>query len=481
MMVSATSAKPASIISNNPPTTIEASTPSVGVSKPRVNNNKPKQPKTTTENPFEKALNHSLTPKEVATTKHPKKVATKPSEPTTNPEEPTTTTKSLSPAEEASTKPVSATKNTPLEEAIAFSNVFFQNQAPLPQPSSTTMVGDAPPVLALQANSNTLNLNTVVPSQQPINNANLLPANAENAMLAQAEAINLEQTQNLPLNTVNPIPLKLEYTALQSQITEPTMVATGTSDQGNTTDQNTENQQAFLSNEDTKKPNSLTEIATTVAVPELLNSSGGVPVTQQPITLATTPPAGVSVETLTAVVDQVGGQLEALTTTGAGNKQVNIVLQPEALGSVRIQLQQSANQTVSGKIIVQTPEAYTALTQKLAGLKERIEAQGITLQKLDIVLAPPESSTQLAALQTTQATTQSNPDMKNQSEHQTTNPEPEAFSMDKYRQPSGQNTEEGGGSSTTNQQERKAAYQEHLNALRGMRSYRAATNRNTYA
>lgn len=190
----------------------------------------------------------------------------------------------------------------------------------------------------------------------------------------------------------------------------------------------------------------------------------------------------VSVKAVASIVEQVGGKLEAVLTNGAGNKQVSMVLQPEALGSVRVQLQQGANQSVSGKIIVQTPEAFTALTQQLDGLKSRLEGQGITLQKLDIVLAPAvdnsvlDSQQQLALLD---VSTGSDAFTQQEGETQSgfnsnTREEPEAFSMDKYRQPSGgeNGANEEGGKAT--QQERKEAYQAHMNELRGLRSYRSA-------
>ena len=190
----------------------------------------------------------------------------------------------------------------------------------------------------------------------------------------------------------------------------------------------------------------------------------------------------VSGKAVASIVEQVGGKLEGVLTNGAGNKQVNMVLQPEALGTVRVQLQQGTNQSVSGKIIVQTPEAFAALTQQLDGLKSRLEGQGITLQKLDIVLAPAvdnsvlDSQQQLALLD---ASTGSDAFTQQEGETQSgfnsnTREEPEAFSMDKYRQPSGgeNGANEEGGKAT--QQERKEAYQAHMNELRGLRSYRSA-------
>jgi len=202
--------------------------------------------------------------------------------------------------------------------------------------------------------------------------------------------------------------------------------------------------------------------------------------------------AEVSVKDVASIVEQVGGKLEAVLTHGAGNKQVNIVLQPEALGSVRVQLQQGANQSVSGKIIVQTPEAFTALTQQLDGLKSRLEGQGINLQKLDIVLAPAvdnivlDSQQQLALLD---VSTGSDAFTQQEGETQSgfnnnTQEEPEAFSMDKYRQSSGGESDAKEEGRKATHQERQEAYKAHMNELRGLRSYRSAmrgSNQSQYA
>ncbi len=205
----------------------------------------------------------------------------------------------------------------------------------------------------------------------------------------------------------------------------------------------------------------------------------------QPTTVTSATGGEVSAKELASVVEQVGGKLEAVLTTGVGHKQVHIVLQPESLGRVSLQLQQGENQSVSGKIVVQTSEAFTALTQQLEGLKGRLEGQGITLQKLEIVLAPTTDSIVLDSQHHQAVLDVSNGfsfKEEGQSEAGSNHPqqEAEAFSMDKYKAFSGENApkEEGG---TANQQERKEAYQAHLNELRGLRSYRSAMRATTHS
>lgn len=200
----------------------------------------------------------------------------------------------------------------------------------------------------------------------------------------------------------------------------------------------------------------------------------------------------VAVTDLHAVAAQVGGKLESLVANNnlaTGARQVSMVLQPEALGNVRIQLQQnSGTQAISGKIVVQTPEALTALTQQFDGLKAQLEGQGITLQKLDIVLAPPTDTTVLESQQhqamlavgssgdTFSSSNDTGMDNSNSKEFNgNQSAEDESFNPQAGNNSSFDNNQEASGFS---QQARKEAYQTHLNELRGLRSYRAALQGN---
>lgn len=214
-------------------------------------------------------------------------------------------------------------------------------------------------------------------------------------------------------------------------------------------------------------------------------SSASIP-TNLPVT------TDVAVTDLHAVAAQVGGKLESLVANNnlaTGARQVSMVLQPEALGNVRIQLQQhSGTQAISGKIVVQTPEALTALTQQFDGLKAQLEGQGITLQKLDIVLAPPTDTTVLESQQhqamlavgnggdTFSSSNDTGTDNHNSKEFNgNQSAEDEPFSQQAGNNSGFDNKQEASGFS---QQARKEAYQTHLNELRGLRSYRAALQGN---
>lgn len=204
----------------------------------------------------------------------------------------------------------------------------------------------------------------------------------------------------------------------------------------------------------------------------------------------------VAVTDLHAVAAQVGGKLESLVANNnlaTGARQVSMVLQPEALGNVRIQLQQdTGTQAISGRIIVQTPEALTALTQQFDGLKAQLEGQGITLQKLDIVLAPSADTTVLESQQhQAMLEVSSGGDTFNSSSDTDTasNSSKEFNNTDQSDEEAFNNqaTNNNGFSSDGTQQEasgfsqqaRKEAYQTHLNELRGLRSYRAALQGNS--
>jgi hypothetical protein len=312
---------------------------------------------------------------------------------------------------------------------------------------------------------------------------------SELALLATANNLTASQEATLTVqkNTLSSLqqPETIQSTDTPST---PSAYATETPTTSQNNDSNTE---AFLSSdknpsnpENQKSTTPSTEAVSGIA--SLGSSETTLPAEALPVASFVDASVDVPVTEVASIVEQVGGKLESVLTTGAGNKQVSMVLQPEALGAVRVQLQQGSNQSVSGKIIVQTPEAFTALTQQLDGLKTRLENQGINLQKLEVVLAPPkadntivlDSQHHLAMLEassssSTDLSQQGGSEAKSGFNNTASQEEPEAFSMDKYRQSSNQeDTNQEGGKAT--QQEKQAAYQAHLNELRGMRSYRSA-------
>ena len=456
-MVVAFSSKTDSFIAKQPATT-------EGVFGTVNNNSKQtNKPNNETANAFEKALKQSTAPKTDAPKK--KTTTTPPAKPTKPVEAsvPAENVQAVNPTEES--KPVSAT-TTPapaIDTSLAFASVV-QGQLASTNPSPTIPTED-PSTAAQQA--------TVVDpklTQQPEPFASVTSKESSQ----QATVVDPKLTQQ---------PEPANVTSKESSQQHP-------SEQQQDTTKNNNQSEAFLSNEDPEKSNNLNRQP--AEEPPLLQSStasntllpADIQLAMQPVAPPENLPlADVSVKEVASVVAQVGGQLESVISNGAGNKQVTMVLQPEALGTVRVQLHQGENKAVSGKIIVQTPEAFTALNQQIDSLKARMEGQGVTVQKLEIVLAPPTDNLVLdsrhhqAVLAASSSESAFNDTGSQQKQQGQTDAgfkeEPEAFSMDKYRQSSSENASQEG-QTTANQQDRKEAYQAHLNELRGLRSYRLA-------
>lgn len=449
-MVVAFSSKTDSFIAKQPATT-------EGVFGTVNNNSKQtNKPNNETANAFEKALKQSTAPKTDAPKK--KTTTTPPAKPTKPVEAsvPAENVQAVNPTEES--KPVSAT-TTPapaIDTSLAFASVV-QGQLASTNPSPTIPTED-PSTAAQQPEP------ANVTSKESFQQQSATPVFPQSTLLTQ---------QPKPANT--------------SQKEAPQQHP---SEQQQDTTKNNNQSEAFLSNEDPEKSNNLNRQP--AEEPPLLQSStasntllpADIQLAMQPVAPPENLPlADVSVKEVASVVAQVGGQLESIVTNGAGNKQVTMVLQPEALGTVRVQLHQGENKAVSGKIIVQTPEAFTALNQQIDSLKARMEGQGVTVQKLEIVLAPPTDNLVLdsrhhqAVLAASSSESAFNDTGSQQKQQGQTDAgfkeEPEAFSMDKYRQSSSENASQEG-QTTANQQDRKEAYQAHLNELRGLRSYRLA-------
>lgn len=448
-MVVAFSSKTDSFIAKQPATT-------EGVFGTVNNNSKQtNKPNNETANAFEKALKQSTAPKTDAPKKKNTSTPAKPTKPV-EASVPAENVQAVNPTEES--KPVSAT-TTPapaIDTSLAFASVV-QGQLASTNPSPTIPTED-PSTAAQQPEP------ANVTSKESFQQQSATPVFPQSTLLTQ---------QPKPANT--------------SQKEAPQQHP---SEQQQDTTKNNNQSEAFLSNEDPEKSNNLNRQP--AEEPPLLQSStasntllpADIQLAMQPVAPPENLPlADVSVKEVASVVAQVGGQLESIVTNGAGNKQVTMVLQPEALGTVRVQLHQGENKAVSGKIIVQTPEAFTALNQQIDSLKARMEGQGVTVQKLEIVLAPPTDNLVLdsrhhqAVLAASSSESAFNDTGSQQKQQGQTDAgfkeEPEAFSMDKYRQSSSENASQEG-QTTANQQDRKEAYQAHLNELRGLRSYRLA-------
>ena len=98
------------------------------------------------------------------------------------------------------------------------------------------------------------------------------------------------------------------------------------------------------------------------------------------------PASAKAVETTpTRILEQISKQMEALQN----NSKVNIVLNPESLGKVNIQLM-STKEGLMAQFTVQTAEARDMLMKGLEGLKESLISQGVGVDNVSIKLSEPE-------------------------------------------------------------------------------------------
>lgn len=70
-----------------------------------------------------------------------------------------------------------------------------------------------------------------------------------------------------------------------------------------------------------------------------------------------------------------------------GHKELIIRLNPNNLGEVRVNLVSHGNQEVSAKLIASTQESHDLLKGQLDSLKSTLESQGVTVERLSVVLA----------------------------------------------------------------------------------------------
>jgi hypothetical protein len=75
-----------------------------------------------------------------------------------------------------------------------------------------------------------------------------------------------------------------------------------------------------------------------------------------------------------------------------GHKELIIRLNPDNLGEVRVNLTSHGNQELSARLIASTPESHELLKGQLDSLKSTLEAQGVTVDRLSVVLAGAETA-----------------------------------------------------------------------------------------
>lgn len=87
----------------------------------------------------------------------------------------------------------------------------------------------------------------------------------------------------------------------------------------------------------------------------------------------------------TSAVDQVVNA--ATFSVQNGRKEVTLQLNPHELGDVRVRLSSDSANQVSARLIAATAEAHELLSQQIDGLQKSLEAQGIRVERIQVVLA----------------------------------------------------------------------------------------------
>ncbi len=86
-----------------------------------------------------------------------------------------------------------------------------------------------------------------------------------------------------------------------------------------------------------------------------------------------------------SVADQVVSA--ATFSVQNGRKEVTLQLNPHELGDVRVRLSSDSANQVSARLIAATAEAHELLSQQIESLQKSMEAQGIRVERIQVVLA----------------------------------------------------------------------------------------------
>lgn len=109
--------------------------------------------------------------------------------------------------------------------------------------------------------------------------------------------------------------------------------------------------------------------------------------TQSNVSLQAAKPTGNSDVTPSKIIDQISKQMENMNT---GSK-VNIVLNPESLGKVSVQLI-NTKEGLSAQFTVATQDAKNLIMKGLDGLKDSLLAQGVNVDNVTIKLSETQES-----------------------------------------------------------------------------------------
>lgn len=109
--------------------------------------------------------------------------------------------------------------------------------------------------------------------------------------------------------------------------------------------------------------------------------------TQSNVSLQAAKPTGNSDVTPSKIIDQISKQMENMNT---GSK-VNIVLNPESLGKVSVQLI-NTKEGLSAQFTVATQDAKNLIMKGLDGLKDSMLAQGVNVDNVTVKLSETQES-----------------------------------------------------------------------------------------
>ena len=109
--------------------------------------------------------------------------------------------------------------------------------------------------------------------------------------------------------------------------------------------------------------------------------------TQSNVSLQAAKPTGNSDVTPSKIIDQISKQMENMNT---GSK-VNIVLNPESLGKVSVQLI-NTKEGLSAQFTVATQDAKNLIMKGLDGLKDLLLAQGVNVDNVTVKLSETQES-----------------------------------------------------------------------------------------
>ena len=109
--------------------------------------------------------------------------------------------------------------------------------------------------------------------------------------------------------------------------------------------------------------------------------------TQSNVSLQAAKPTGNSDVTPSKIIDQISKQMENMNT---GSK-VNIVLNPESLGKVSVQLI-NTKEGLSAQFTVATQDAKNLIMKDLNGLKDSLLAQGVNVDNVTVKLSETQES-----------------------------------------------------------------------------------------